>query len=273
MFSNTLMRVKMFVTWNDRESPRRLISYGVRSVTSSPLTRMRPVVTGYLPVIRLKSVDLPAPFGPINAWRVPASRTRLTPRMIGVAPNDLRTSTSSIAAVVLTGSPRLRQRLARPAASQARLACGSGSHGHHPARVGEGGGGARRRPAQAEPAGDHERGEAEPRRRRARRDGDPEEPSRRARRIGGDDEVDHLEDPDDADGGDEREGGGDQIRPDEAADPPRAPRRRVQHEQARQAHRHEQHGGQEEDAEVEEPHARVVAEHALQEREHDGAED
>jgi hypothetical protein len=56
---------------------------------SSPLSRMRPDDTGYLPVTRLNSVDLPAPLGPMSAWRVPASMARLTPRMIGVGPKLL----------------------------------------------------------------------------------------------------------------------------------------------------------------------------------------
>ncbi len=85
--------------------------------------------------------------------------------------------------------------------------------------------------------------------------------------------MDHLEEPDDADGGDEGEGAGQQIGPHEPADAPRAPGRRMEHEHTREAHRHEEHGGQEQDAEVEQPHARVVAEHGLQKREDDGADD
>jgi hypothetical protein len=99
----------MFVTWNDRLSPRRLISYGRRPVMSSPFSRTRPLVTGYLPVIRLNRVDLPAPFGPISACRVPASIARLTPEMIGVAPKRLWTSTSSIAGVMAGRGARWRR--------------------------------------------------------------------------------------------------------------------------------------------------------------------
>src|SRR5215470_20031707 len=45
--------------------------------------------------MRLKSVDLPAPFGPIRAWRWPRFTMRSTPRMISVSPNDFRTFRSS----------------------------------------------------------------------------------------------------------------------------------------------------------------------------------
>src|SRR5262249_53928891 len=47
---------------------------------------MRPLVGGNRPLIKLKSVVLPAPLGPMMAWRWPVGISRLTPRMISVTP-------------------------------------------------------------------------------------------------------------------------------------------------------------------------------------------
>ena len=85
------MRGKMFVTWKLRESPRRLMRYGRSPAISSPCKRIEPAVGANRPLTRLKSVDLPAPFGPMIACRSPAGISSETPRMICVAPNDLRT--------------------------------------------------------------------------------------------------------------------------------------------------------------------------------------
>ena len=45
----------------------------LESVMSWPSSRMRPAVGASTPVSRLMSVVLPAPFGPISAWRAPFS--------------------------------------------------------------------------------------------------------------------------------------------------------------------------------------------------------
>ena len=92
MFSNTVMRGKIDVTWKLRESPRRLISCGGRPSIRWPWSSMRPVVTGKRPLIRLKSVVLPAPLGPMMACREPALTSRLTPRITGVGPKFFCTS-------------------------------------------------------------------------------------------------------------------------------------------------------------------------------------
>ncbi|CAJ6573482.1 Uncharacterised protein [Burkholderia pseudomallei] len=57
-----------------------------------PFSAMRPRVGASAPAIKLKSVDLPAPFGPISAWRSPGRIVRSMPTSTGVAPNDLLTS-------------------------------------------------------------------------------------------------------------------------------------------------------------------------------------
>ena len=54
-----------------------------------------PEVTESAPLIRLNSVVLPAPLGPIMAWRSPRGMSRSTPRMISVGPKLLRTPRSS----------------------------------------------------------------------------------------------------------------------------------------------------------------------------------
>ena len=60
-----------------------------------------PLLTASRAEIRWKSVDLPAPLGPISACRSPTGISRSTPRMISVLPNDLRTPLSFSAAAAL----------------------------------------------------------------------------------------------------------------------------------------------------------------------------
>jgi hypothetical protein len=62
-----------------------------------PLSRTWPLVAPNRPLMRLKSVDLPAPLGPMIATRSPGATARLVPRMISVLPKDLRRSLSSTA--------------------------------------------------------------------------------------------------------------------------------------------------------------------------------
>src|ERR1043166_2780149 len=73
-----------WLIWNVRAMPRRTRLYGSRSVMSRPSSRMRPAVGRSTPVSRLMIVVLPAPFGPISAWRAPFStdsETSLAARM------------------------------------------------------------------------------------------------------------------------------------------------------------------------------------------------
>ena len=87
----------MLVIWKLRARPRRLTSYGSMPSIRLPLSRICPLVGPKRPLMRLKSVDLPAPFGPMIATRSPGATARSAPRMISVLPNDLRTSFSSTA--------------------------------------------------------------------------------------------------------------------------------------------------------------------------------
>src|SRR4029077_7673948 len=76
-------------------------------------------------LIRLNSVDFPAPFGPMIACRSPAGTVRLTPRMIRVAPKLLCTSLSLMAGAVISPSPRPAPRRAHCARRRPRSArCG-----------------------------------------------------------------------------------------------------------------------------------------------------
>src|SRR5882724_1010565 len=97
----------MLVIWKLRARPRRLISNGLRPVISAPSRRIVPLLGGKRPLIRLNSVDLPAPLGPINACRSPCAIESVTPRMISVLPKLLQTPVNSSAARAATSPPPL----------------------------------------------------------------------------------------------------------------------------------------------------------------------
>src|SRR5512144_1687737 len=72
--------------WKAMKRPMRERSSGSASVISSPLKVIVPSVTSRLgwPMIALASVDLPEPLGPMSAWMVPSSTSRLTPLRISL---------------------------------------------------------------------------------------------------------------------------------------------------------------------------------------------
>src|SRR5213594_3074412 len=86
----------MLVRWNERPTPMRQRSCGGTPVTSRPLSTTRPVSQRRWPVIRLNSVVLPAPLGPMIAL-MPLRGTFRDTRETAVKPsNDLvRSCTSS----------------------------------------------------------------------------------------------------------------------------------------------------------------------------------
>ena len=57
----------MLVIWKLRDRPRRLISNGFLPSMRWPLSSTSPLLGPKRPLIRLNSVDLPAPFGPMIA--------------------------------------------------------------------------------------------------------------------------------------------------------------------------------------------------------------
>ena len=105
MFSNTLRREKIDVTWKLRERPRRVISCGSSPSMRRPCSSMRPAESGKRPLTRLKSVVLPAPFGPMMAWREPVATSRVTPMMTAVGPKLFSTSMRRSAGAVTRASP------------------------------------------------------------------------------------------------------------------------------------------------------------------------
>ena len=80
---NTLVR------WNERARPRWAMRLAGVPVISLPSKMILPEVGGKVPVSRLKSVVLPAPFGPMIECRLPASMARLTSFTATRAPKDL----------------------------------------------------------------------------------------------------------------------------------------------------------------------------------------
>src|ERR1700722_16978014 len=60
-------------------------------VTSRPSNSMRPACGSRLPVIRLKRVDLPAPFGPMTPKASPRGTAKVTESETFKAPNDFET--------------------------------------------------------------------------------------------------------------------------------------------------------------------------------------
>ena len=71
--------------------PRRKTVGGAAPVTSRPAKTMRPEVGGSAPVMRLKRVVLPAPFGPMIERTSPRETERLT-RFTAARPPKRRVS-------------------------------------------------------------------------------------------------------------------------------------------------------------------------------------
>ena len=65
--------------WNVRPMRRAVIWCGVLPTSSVSLKRMLPELARYTPVIRLKTVVLPAPLGPMSPISSPSSSARLKP--------------------------------------------------------------------------------------------------------------------------------------------------------------------------------------------------
>src|SRR5262245_52132742 len=100
-FSNTVSFGKMLVRWNDRPTPSAQSRYGAMPVTSRPPRCTLPESARRWPVMRLNSVDLPAPFGPMMATISRRSTARLTPSIAATPPNErrrLRTSSMTAGA-------------------------------------------------------------------------------------------------------------------------------------------------------------------------------
>ena len=68
---------KSELIWKVRTRPRLTRWSGRKDVMSSPSRSMRPADAGNPPVSRLMKVVLPAPFGPIRAWRAPRGQRKV----------------------------------------------------------------------------------------------------------------------------------------------------------------------------------------------------
>ena len=83
--------------------PSRVRRCGPQRVTSTPAKRTRPDVGRKVPEIRWKSVDFPAPFGPITAWREPASTASVTSSTARSSPY-LRPTACSSSTLIRSGA-------------------------------------------------------------------------------------------------------------------------------------------------------------------------
>src|SRR4029077_122094 len=84
----------MLVIWYERAMAFREIAWGGRPAMFSPLNRIRPLVGRSTPVRQLKSVDLPAPLGPMIARISPTGTARDT--LLSAASPPKRTVSASV---------------------------------------------------------------------------------------------------------------------------------------------------------------------------------
>ena len=238
----------MLVTWKLRDSPRRLISKGLRPVMSSPLSRISPALSAKRPLIRLNSVDLPAPFGPMTAWRSPRRDREID------AADDRGRAEALVNVAELERRRAHRARLfAAPATQRAATR------------------GPTRRSAEET---DGDEGEAhDPGRRAAGVEDDAEQLHDRAE-LGPDRQaVVDLDERDRADREDGRRDESDGVGRGEAMQQPGPGERGVHQDEPDQPVRGEQGDEDEEEAEIEQPRLGVVAERDLQEGHEHGADD
>ena len=98
--SSTVSLGNRLVIWNVRAMPSAVRRWLGQAVTSWPNSSTCPDDAGKIPVIRLNSVVLPAPFGPMMALRSPGMILRVTSRTACRPPKLLDRPWSS-----RTGSP------------------------------------------------------------------------------------------------------------------------------------------------------------------------
>src|SRR5690606_13723891 len=120
-FSSTVMSAKGLTTWKVRPMPTAQTWSARQPAMSWPRNRMRPSSGGMTPATRLKSVVLPAPFGPMRAtiWpRCTESDARSTARrprkLLETLATSSRVSADSGIAVILRALEAQPARDARP---------------------------------------------------------------------------------------------------------------------------------------------------------------
>ena len=117
--SRTVSVANSCAIWKVRSRPRWSNWCGLRPVTSSAPRKMRPESGASTPAIRLKSVVLPAPFGPISPVIEPRAVSRLAPSTAAMPPKRLKTPATRIVGHA-PGAAGARSRKAGRRASQPR---------------------------------------------------------------------------------------------------------------------------------------------------------
>ena len=99
-FCSTGMLAKGLVIWKVRHRPMRAMISGLSPAISRPSNERPPDLGRRKPVMTLKSVVLPAPFGPINPTTSPRSIEKLMSCRTRLPPNHLLTFATSSRAVI-----------------------------------------------------------------------------------------------------------------------------------------------------------------------------
>src|SRR5215207_9157011 len=91
MLSRTDITDRAFVNWNVLTIPRRASTCGLRRKIDLPSNSMSPLSPRSNPVTPLKSVDLPAPFGPISAVSEPSATSNVASSTAAIPPKRFET--------------------------------------------------------------------------------------------------------------------------------------------------------------------------------------
>ena len=105
-FSSTDSPARSRLIWNVRATPFLVIRCGGRPSIRAPSNRMAPASGRCRPLIRLNTVVLPAPFGPISAVMLPCATANEQPSTARMPPNDLLRSRISKSAKIAPADPR-----------------------------------------------------------------------------------------------------------------------------------------------------------------------
>ena len=112
-FSSTVNLRKGLTIWKVRATPRLTIAFGRRPTSSWPSSRTEPVNGSMKPDIRLNTVVLPAPFGPIRPRISPWFNTKERSDTARRPPKSLErllTSSNAMAAYARCGESRSTRR-------------------------------------------------------------------------------------------------------------------------------------------------------------------
>ena len=120
-FSIAVMSGNKRMFWNVRAIPRFVIWKRFRPARDCPSNMTDPLVAVYTPVITLKHVVFPAPFGPINPRISPLSMWKLTSSRATTPPKRIVTWSSSSSFSAICGLPLFQPALSSHAARQKAL--------------------------------------------------------------------------------------------------------------------------------------------------------